>query len=83
MRRLWPELWEVFLPDLDEFGRRDLAAFERRPVDFLPHLPKPLEWADKPMPFHIQIQCPGWCSRHLQGGDLLRPIDGIAWRYLA
>src|SRR5206468_872248 len=74
-----PELWKVVLPDRDELGRRDIAAFEHHPVDFLPQLPKALQWANEPMPFDVQVQCTRRRSRHLQGRDILRPVGGIAW----
>src|SRR5215469_18744037 len=77
MRFLWPELWKVVLPDLDEPGRRDIAAFQHHPVDFLPQLPKALEWANEPVPFDVQVQRTRRRSRHFQGGDLLRPMHCI------
>src|SRR6266567_2831596 len=83
MRLPGPELWKVVLPDRDELGRCDIAAFEHHPVDFLPHLSKALQWANEPMPFDIQVQRPGRCSRHLQGRDVLRPVGGIAWLFVA
>ena len=79
MRLPGPELWKVVLPDRDELGRRDIAAFEHHPVDFLPQLPKALQWANEPMPFDIQVQRPGRRSRHLQGRDVLRLVGSVAW----
>src|SRR2546421_2119047 len=66
MRFLWPELSKVFLPDLDEFGRRYIAPFQDNPVKFLPHLTEALERSDHLASFHIQIQGPGRYARHFQ-----------------
>src|SRR5262245_40553679 len=73
----------MFLPDRDEFGRRDPAPFEHNPVDFLPHLSEALEWAYEPVPSDIQVQRSRRRSHHLQGGDILRPVGAIAGLFVA